>query len=1011
MPDFGLSSPNIPHTFTIFQSTSNYFLQDNWTGAVTSFSNTDIVPVIEAGIAAIITTGANNDTVYGGSIYIQKGGYTQITKLDLTWALAARHGIKIIGEGEGTHISITPGSGSPLTDAIEVNIEAYSIINIFFSCNQYVTNIIKVKGIWGTSGRRTDYGRITGNMFEGHVGKYTGTTPTANQVAIWIDGSAASIYFGRILNNDFGAFDKAIVLDGGECTSHNIIGNTAINCEKFVVISNGSGQHTIDTNFVQGSTGVGTSGVEISGSGKNINIDNLTTELHKTATNCQAVLLNTGVTGNKIGNNVSNVFDNGTTWKTIRDSSGDLTTNVYDQNVIANGVHYQRFEDNIVKTNSAVGYNYFSGQARWYDNAYDHYYKITANSGYDLSADVSIEYPDMRTSGSGQMVVHNAPSVFSLKTINPTNNIMPFLNSYTNTIYQDGGVVKCRNNKTGVVTSNTNLDPLVTTILASGDPSLEIQSGTYNLSGGFTGWTMTNAVTIFMNQDTVIKVPAGFADGVFKFVSSNRGINIRGGSLDEQGAATYDWIGFKFTPTSPDGVVFNTIQDVTVTHAKHVMKFNTTDNGWVNNNRFVNILGDRCEYFAEFTHSGTFTFNLSGCCGNHFENCDLQAFADFPQTLGGIVGVNGQYNTFVNCKIWDLEAANASAPMMTITANAQDTIIIGGILTYLNFTDNGIDTKIIDNFKGLYSKQEINLKNTLNITVPNGGTGASDEVFRFGVSDAIDDVFTLENSTLEDGIYSCLFRMYQNSTASHEWTPGIWFQTLIKSSKDIANAIACNVISAHNIGNTFLANRAIFEIDNKFTQCYVFYPGSSDWTNKKFVNYREQYDIINTTPVTLNEYQQLLKVDASGGARTVNLPAAAGTAPYMTGKIYTIIKTDSSANTVTIDANGSETINGALTYLLTLQYQSVVLWCDGANWFVNAYSAERRGKSTASGNGSQTVFNVPHGLGAVPHSGIITCRTHTIATYTMDGTNIAVTLSSAPASAANNVIFDWSVVA
>jgi len=169
------------------------------------------------------------------------------------------------------------------------------------------------------------------------------------------------------------------------------------------------------------------------------------------------------------------------------------------------------------------------------------------------------------------------------------------------------------------------------------------------------------------------------------------------------------------------------------------------------------------------------------------------------------------------------------------------------------------------------------------------------------------------------------------------------------------------------------------------------------------------YKSVTTTPVTLDlADDQFVKVDASGGARTVNLPAASGSA----GQFITILKSDSSTNTVTIDANASETINGALTYVLSIQYQSIILRCDGAAWFTTPYSTERRGKSTASGDGTTTTFNVPHGLGSDPHDAIIKCSSHSTAfTYTTTTTNIVVVFITAPGSGTNNVIFHWSVVA
>jgi hypothetical protein len=62
---------------------------------------------------------------------------------------------------------------------------------------------------------------------------------------------------------------------------------------------------------------------------------------------------------------------------------------------------------------------------------------------------------------------------------------------------------------------------------------------------------------------------------------------------------------------------------------------------------------------------------------------------------------------------------------------------------------------------------------------------------------------------------------------------------------------------------------------------------------------------------------------------TVNLPAAASN----TGRIYNI-KNIGAAATITIDPDASETIDGATTYTLTTQYESVTLQCDGTAWFI-----------------------------------------------------------------------------
>lgn len=70
--------------------------------------------------------------------------------------------------------------------------------------------------------------------------------------------------------------------------------------------------------------------------------------------------------------------------------------------------------------------------------------------------------------------------------------------------------------------------------------------------------------------------------------------------------------------------------------------------------------------------------------------------------------------------------------------------------------------------------------------------------------------------------------------------------------------------------------------------------------------------------------------DATTGNITVNLPPAATNK----GRILNIKKVDSTGNTVTIDANASERIDGALTQVISTQYTSLQIQCDGSNWYI-----------------------------------------------------------------------------
>lgn len=77
-------------------------------------------------------------------------------------------------------------------------------------------------------------------------------------------------------------------------------------------------------------------------------------------------------------------------------------------------------------------------------------------------------------------------------------------------------------------------------------------------------------------------------------------------------------------------------------------------------------------------------------------------------------------------------------------------------------------------------------------------------------------------------------------------------------------------------------------------------------------------------------FSGLVECNATSGAFTVNLPSIASA----NGRIYTFIKVDASANAVTLDGSGSETINGATTYSLPSQWSRVTIQAGASQWFV-----------------------------------------------------------------------------
>ena len=89
-------------------------------------------------------------------------------------------------------------------------------------------------------------------------------------------------------------------------------------------------------------------------------------------------------------------------------------------------------------------------------------------------------------------------------------------------------------------------------------------------------------------------------------------------------------------------------------------------------------------------------------------------------------------------------------------------------------------------------------------------------------------------------------------------------------------------------------------------------------TTLPFTNQTGAYTVDNTDCV----------VNCTANTFTVTLPTAVG----IEGQ-YFVVK-NSGTGVITIDGNGSETIDGATTKILAVQYESMTVISDGANWKV-----------------------------------------------------------------------------
>jgi hypothetical protein len=167
------------------------------------------------------------------------------------------------------------------------------------------------------------------------------------------------------------------------------------------------------------------------------------------------------------------------------------------------------------------------------------------------------------------------------------------------------------------------------------------------------------------------------------------------------------------------------------------------------------------------------------------------------------------------------------------------------------------------------------------------------------------------------------------------------------------------------------------------------------------------YDAVQNKSANFNivaaDEGDLFRVDTSGGGVTATLDTIANLGDFK----IAIAKITGDANTVTITRGGSNTINGATSYSLDSQYESVTLISKSGttDWLAIGGGASTSGFSAPdvfSGDGADTTFTLSRDPGSennllVTISGVVQQRS----TYSVSGTTL--TFSTAPANAANNI--------
>jgi len=116
------------------------------------------------------------------------------------------------------------------------------------------------------------------------------------------------------------------------------------------------------------------------------------------------------------------------------------------------------------------------------------------------------------------------------------------------------------------------------------------------------------------------------------------------------------------------------------------------------------------------------------------------------------------------------------------------------------------------------------------------------------------------------------------------------------------------------------------------TRIEEFNQNWKNWINLFYETFAGN-QLLNSETVTANsvaDKKSIIYCDATAGNVTITLPAVANSLNLT----YYIKKIDASVNTVIIDGNASETIDGATTKTLSSQWEVVSLHCNGSTWYL-----------------------------------------------------------------------------
>lgn len=312
--------------------------------------------------------------------------------------------------------------------------------------------------------------------------------------------------------------------------------------------------------------------------------------------------------------------------------------------------------------------------------------------------------------------------------------------------------------------------------------------------------------------------------------------------------------------------------------------------------------------------------------------------------IGDSSGVTGQLATASN-------SIGIGVGVVTVTSN---TTVIGNSAN----TDTFLYGNIIVQDD---SRLGMNLQGTPNAAVDIEGTGGSTEFRLTRVADNTgaprirfrksrgtpgaeanvasgDIIGTFTFNTYRNGAFqgadspaSCMFFAEVTGTPAGNSVPG----DVVFNTTDVGDTANSNSLRISHENGVFIytrsggtpttlpTNAAGFFALGANAQMYTIEENGTVWPLSG-----EGVIVSPTTTYAVVDNTAVIFADATSGAFTVTLPAV------VAGAKVTVKKIDSSANVVTVDGAGTDTIDGSLTQPLAVQYSSLTLVSDGTEWWI-----------------------------------------------------------------------------